>query len=315
MVWCGSVRAAFRTRRLDRISGPSYACAVTDPPHPAAQQAAPSGAPSGARVTAVALLLWLLVAGAGLAYADPPSAPPTDEVAASVWAAQQSNLCVAALRQAEQHYHLPPGLLLSIARAESGRPIASLTDIGPWPWTIDADGNGLFLDSKAAAIAWVHQQEPHHSFVDVGCMQVDLHFHPGAFASLDEAFDPAANVDYAARLLVELYHGEAGGSWDVAVGLYHSHTSLLAEAYRDRVALVGSDVLHGTLKGVPLYVRAVRQGTLRLPLGGGKVALINVHRQPARSSRHPYSTCQIEQILGPYLNGPRRGAACVQAAR
>jgi len=146
-------------------------------------------------------------------------------------------------------------------------------------------------------------------------MQVDLHFHPGAFASLDEAFDPAANVDYAARLLVDLYRGEAGGSWDLAVGLYHSHTSVLAAEYRDRVALVGADVLHGTLKGVPLYVRAVRQGTLRLPLGGGKVALINVHRQPAKWSRHPYSTCQIEQILGPYLNGARRGAACVQAAR
>jgi hypothetical protein len=204
-------------------------------------------------------------------------------------------------------YHLPPGLLLSIARAESGRPITSLTDIRPWPWTIDADGNGLFLDSKTAAIAWLQQQELHHSFVDVGCMQVDLHFHPDAFTSLEEAFDPAANVDYAARFLIDLYHGEAEGNWDVAVGLYHSHTSLLAAEYRDRVALIGADVLHGTLKGVPLYVRAVRQGTLRLPLGGGKVALINVHRQPARRSRHRYSTCQIERILGSYLSGARRG--------
>src|ERR1700722_15918000 len=29
---------------------------------------------------------------------------------------------------------------------------------------------------------------------------------------------------------------------------YHSHTSLLAAEYRDRVALIGADVLHGTLK-------------------------------------------------------------------
>src|ERR1700678_3702548 len=93
---------------------------------------------------------------------------------ASGWAAQQSDLCAVALRQAERRYHLPPGLLLSIARAESGRPIASLTDIRPWPWTIDADGNGLFLDSKAAAIAWLRQQAVHHGFIDVGCMQVHL---------------------------------------------------------------------------------------------------------------------------------------------
>jgi hypothetical protein len=269
----------------------------------------------GTLITAAAALLWQLVVGAGLAHAEPPSAPATDQVVASVWAAEQSDLCAVALRQAEQRYHLPPALLVSIARAESGRPITSLTDIRPWPWTIDADGSGLFLDSKAVAIAWLRQQALHHSFVDVGCMQVDLNYHPDAFSTLDEALDPAANADYAARLLVDLYRGEAARSWDIAVGLYHSHTSLLAEEYRDRVALIGADVLHGTLKGVPLYVHAVRQGTLRLPLGGGKFALINVHRQPARRSRHPFTTCQIEQLLGPYLNGARRNAACVEAAR
>jgi hypothetical protein len=259
--------------------------------------------------------MWLLVVCSGLVHAEQPSESATDEVAASVWAAQQSDLCAVALRQAERRYHLPPALLVSIARAESGRPITSLTDVRPWPWTIDADGNGLFLDSKAAAVAWLRQQARHHSFVDVGCMQVDLYYHPNAFTSMEEAFDPAANADYAARLLLDLYRGEAGGSWDIAVGLYHSHTPLLAAEYRDRVALIGADVLHGTLKGVPLYVRAVRQGTLRLPLGGGKVALINVHRQPVRLSRHPFTTCQIEQILGSYLNFPRRNAACVELPR
>ena len=109
------------------------------------------------------------------------------------------------------------------------------------------------------------------------------HYHPTAFASLEEAFDPAANADYAARLLLDLYRGEAGGSWDTAVGLYHSHTWLLAAHYRDRVALIGADVLHGTLKGVPLYVRAIRAGTLRLPLGGGRATPINVRRQPAHA--------------------------------
>jgi len=271
--------------------------------------------PHGAPTAAAAALVCLLVVSAGLAHAEPPDAPATDQVAASVWAAQQSDRCAVALLHAERRYHLPPALLVSIARAESGRPITSLTDIRPWPWTIDADGSGLFLDSKAAAIAWFQQQAVRHRFVDVGCMQVDLHYHPNAFTSIEEAFDPATNADYAARLLVDLYRGEAGGSWDIAVGLYHSHTSLFAAEYRDRVALIGADVLHGTLKGVPLYVRAVRQGTLRLPLGGGKVALLNVHRQPARRSRHPFSTCQIVQILGPYLNGARRSAACVEAAR
>ena len=255
-------------------------------------------------------LLWLVGIGAGDPRAKEASASAADRPAASDWAIEQSELCTKALQRAEQRYHLPAGLLQSIARAESGWPIPPAGDIRPWPWTIDADGSGLFFDGKMAAIAWMRDQAAHHDFIDVGCMQVDLHYHPDAFASIDEAFDPEANADYAARLLVALHANEAGGSWDVAVGLYHSHAPLLAAEYRDRVAMLGSDILHGTLKGVPLYVRAVRAGTLRLPLAGGKTATINVNRQPARRARHPYTKCQIEAILGPYLNGAGRGAAC-----
>jgi hypothetical protein len=226
------------------------------------------------------------------------------------WDEQQSALCTAALRETEQHYRLPPSLLTSIAKAESGRPITSMSDVRPWPWTIDADGTGLFLDSKAAAVAWVRRQQSRHRFIDVGCMQIDLYYHPRAFATLEQAFDPTANVDYAARLLVSLYNGEAAGSWDIAVGLYHSHASLLAAGYRDRVALIGADVLHGTLRGVPLYVQAIRAGTLRLPLGNGHATSINVRRQPARRSRHGFTVCQIVAFLGPYLHGAQRGAGC-----
>jgi hypothetical protein len=79
--------------------------------------------------------------------------------------------------------------------------------------------------------------------------------------------------------------------------------------------MIGADVLHGTLKGTPLYIRAYQQGTLRLPLGGGRVETINVHRQPAIRSRHPFTTCQIVRFLGSYLNNARRSAACQEAAR
>jgi hypothetical protein len=256
----------------------------------------------------VLLSLLNLCSGTARANASAYSVDP------SAWAVEQSDLCAVTLKRAEQHYHLPAGLLMSIAKAESGRPITSPGDIRPWPWTIDADGMGLFLESKAAAIAWMRSQEAHHGFVDVGCMQIDLRYHPKAFGSLEEAFDPAANADYAARLLIDLYDGEADRNWDIAVGLYHSHTELLAAEYRDRVAMMGADVLHGTLKDVPLYIRAIRLGTLRLPLAGGRATLINVNRQPARRSRHPYSTCQIERILGSYLNGAQQHAACMASA-
>jgi hypothetical protein len=261
---------------------------------------------------ATAIVSVMLLAGfhSHPSHAEAPSVNRTVPADTSTWLVEQSEFCTVAAQQAEQRYHLPHGLLIAIAKAESGRPISSLTDVRPWPWTIDADGTGLFLDSKPAAVAWVRTQIGRHRFVDVGCMQVDLEYHPNAFASLEQAFDPVMNTDYAARLLLRLNLGEAGGSWDVAVGLYHSHTSLLAAMYRDRVAMIGTDIQRGTLTDAPLYMRAIHQGTLQLPLSGGRISVINVHRQPARRARHSYTVCQIVRILGPYLSGSPRASAC-----
>jgi hypothetical protein len=69
--------------------------------------------------------------------------------------------------------------------------------------------------------------------IDVGCMQINLHFHPRAFQNLEEAFDPWANARYAAQFLTQLH--AARNDWMVAAGHYHSHTPDLAEAYRGRV--------------------------------------------------------------------------------
>ena len=69
--------------------------------------------------------------------------------------------------------------------------------------------------------------------IDVGCFQVDLQFHPAAFASLTEAFAPTSNARYAARFLNELH--ARTGSWAQAVALYHSAEPSLGLVYRSQV--------------------------------------------------------------------------------
>jgi Transglycosylase SLT domain len=227
----------------------------------------------------------------------------------SAWLVTQSAQCQAAILAAQTKYALPPGLLGTIAKVESGRPITAMGDIRAWPWTIDADGQGLFLDSKAAAIAWVQQAQTRGlHFIDVGCMQVDLPLHPDAFRSLDEAFDPVANADYAARYLRSL-QVEAHGDWNVAVGLYHSHTPDLAADYRNQVAAMGAGILTGIGGPEPLYARAIRQGTLRLSLAGGGMLLINVRRQPRARPQRAMSRCQVAAVLRPLLASRVRGCS------
>ena len=207
---------------------------------------------------------------------------------------------------AEQRHGTLPGLLLAIAKAESGRPVPPLAGLQPWPWAINADGGGYYFDSKAAAVAWTVQAlQRGVRQIDVGCMQINLQSHPTAFLSIDQAFDPAANADYAARFLGQLV-ADAGGNWFEAVGHYHSYTPDLAADYRERVSAIAQGKTPPPGLGVPLYVRAIRQGTLRIPLAGGGVLRINTHRQPSRG-RRVMSACQVATVLGDFM--PARARA------
>jgi hypothetical protein len=220
------------------------------------------------------------------------ASPPTE--------AQQSDLCSSAVQKAEQQYGTPPGLLNAIAKAESGRRITGATTLQPWPWTLNADGQGLFFTTKEQAVAETLRALMHgSSYTDVGCMQVDLQFHPKAFRSLEEALDPIANADYAARFLLSLYE-ITGGNWFAAVGYYHSRSPELARLYREHVTAVGLGISPG------------RPGKLRLALSGGGTVVINVNRQPSRGHRR-MSACQVAIILGPYLRSSARAQACAAA--
>jgi soluble lytic murein transglycosylase-like protein len=95
---------------------------------------------------------------------------------------------------------------------------------------VQAENQSHFFPTKAAAIRWVQQAQAQGiSSIDVGCMQVNLMYHPTAFKTLDDAFDPAQNADYAARFLISL-HAQTR-DWQQAAGQYHSQTLALAIPY------------------------------------------------------------------------------------
>jgi len=141
-----------------------------------------------------------------------------------------STLCRAAIATAEREYGLPAGLLAAIGRVESGRRDPETGERGPWPWTMNAEGRGKFFRTKAEAVAEVRQlRADGMRLIDVGCMQINLHHHPAAFASLEEAFDPLANARYAARFLKDL--NATRGDWMRSAANYHSNTPERAAAY------------------------------------------------------------------------------------
>lgn len=137
----------------------------------------------------------------------------------------------------ERLYGIPTRLLNSISVVESGRYDRDYKATLAWPWTVTSQGEGKYFPSKVEAIAEVRRlQSKGVKSIDVGCMQINLMYHPDAFASLDEAFDPVNNVGYAARFLKGLYG--ATDNWVTAASYYHSQTPHLAAAYRERLMKV-----------------------------------------------------------------------------
>ncbi len=146
----------------------------------------------------------------------------------------QGRICRTAAAAAETALHVPNAFLSAIAKVESGRSDPSTGLLAAWPWTVNAEGTGSFYASKAEAVAAVQALQARGvRSIDVGCLQVNLLHHPDAFASLDQAFDPAANAMYAAGFLVALLHQT--GSWPLAAAAYHSQTPTLGAPYERRV--------------------------------------------------------------------------------
>lgn len=166
------------------------------------------------------LLLFLLLLP-GLAQAGLPVPPASDP----------SILCERAVTATEITAGTPPRLLQAISLTESSRLDPRSGRARAWPWTINAEGEGHFFETRQDAVAAVRALQARGvRSIDVGCMQVNLMYHPDAFASVDEAFDPYANVRYAARFLKSLYADSH--DWQKAIAAYHSETPALGDAYR-----------------------------------------------------------------------------------
>jgi hypothetical protein len=166
-----------------------------------------------------------------------PQAARADLAMPFVARAVPGELCRQAVATAERANAIPPHLLAAIGRVESGRADPVNGAMHPWPWTINAEGEGHFYDSKAQAVTATAQlQSQGVRSIDVGCLQVNLMHHPDAFSSLEQAFDPQANAAWAGRFLRQLY--QQTGDWGRAAALYHSATPELGAAYEAKVLAV-----------------------------------------------------------------------------
>lgn len=177
------------------------------------------------------LIIACLVMALGPRIADASmDAPPASGPAA---------LCEAAGRRAAAETGVPPDILAAVALTETGR--RQDGTVRPWAWSVNSEGQGTWFDDPAQALAHARDRLAQgRTNLDIGCFQINYHWHGDAFASVVEMFDPLANARYAARFLRDL-HAETG-DWRLAAGAFHSRNSKQSSAYLARF-----DELHAML--------------------------------------------------------------------
>lgn len=203
----------------------------------------------------------------------------------------KENSCRIVTEKAEREEGIPRHLLTAISLAETGRWSEQKQEIFAWPWTVMAKGRGLYFKSKIEAIAAVNRlQRAGITNIDVGCMQINLRYHPRAFASLNEAFDPTANVAYAAKFLKGL-HGTTQ-SWPQAAANYHSSDPLRNVPYKNKVLSLWQGTGGGNLASLgpltspdPAYLDPESQLSLTALLNARFRARINAERSGSKTVR------------------------------
>jgi hypothetical protein len=192
-------------------------------------------------------------------------------------------LCDTAAHQAAQESGVPVSVMLAITRAETGRSLSGT--LSPWPWAINRAGRGAWFPSQEEAIDAVAQAiAGGERNIDIGCFQINLHWHGQAFRSLEDMFDPARNARYAAKFLSSL-HAESG-DWSAAIGAYHSRREDDATRYLARVQ--------------DLMARSVPADSYAAP----PQAPANAPSRPARVNRFPLLQGGRPGALGSLVSSP-----------
>ncbi len=125
------------------------------------------------------------------------------------------NVCEAEILRASDRYGVPAGILYAVGLTETGRK-GSLQ-----PNALNIEGRAVFPRSPREAVReFENAKRGGAKLIDLGCMQINHHYHREKFASLQQMLDPRHNVDYAARFLVELK--QRHDTWSMAVARYHA---------------------------------------------------------------------------------------------
>jgi hypothetical protein len=136
-----------------------------------------------------------------------------------------AKICEGYLPAIAKSENVPLGVLYAVGLTETGVK-GSLH-----PYALNVEGKTIITYTATEAMNEFHKAKRQGKIlIDLGCMQVNYHYHGADFSSPNEMLEPEKNIVYAARLLKALYASE--GSWAGAVARYHASPRKPGEQHR-----------------------------------------------------------------------------------
>lgn len=123
--------------------------------------------------------------------------------------------CEGYIIQAAHKHNIPAGILYSVGLTETGK------NGTLHPYALNIAGKAVYAKSNAHAVKLFNNARKNSiKLIDLGCMQINHHYHHSEFPSVSAMLDPKLNVEYAAKFLARLKRRHK--NWTMAVARYHA---------------------------------------------------------------------------------------------
>jgi hypothetical protein len=144
--------------------------------------------------------------------------------------------------QVARSHQLDPYILYAVALIESAKS-KDLNTITPWPWAINKSGKSIVLATKQEAHMILKKTLAEgNRHIDVGMMQINLHWHGHRVDKPEHLLNPVINLAVGAKLLSEAIQSSPN-DLVLGIGRYHCWQNVpAAVAYGQRVIALADQI-------------------------------------------------------------------------
>lgn len=148
--------------------------------------------------------------------------------------------------QIAKHHQLDPYILYAVALVESAKDSAP-NYVTPWPWAINKSGKSIIpVSHQEARTALNKAIAEGGKHIDVGLMQINLHWHGHRVDKPEQLLNPVTNLQIGALLLAEAIQS-VPNNLALGIGRYHSWQNVNAAVTYGRKVLAVADQIRAVL--------------------------------------------------------------------